>query len=291
LIEDYFVDNSQLYAKVLMDKKSQFLRSIVVNKGSKNDVRVGMIVYDDIYLIGRVVEVNYLTSRVLLISDINSKVPVTILPLNIEAIMSGFGRQNGRLQYIQVEKLNNKDNEELIVVTSGSGEVFKSGIPIGKINSIETQVNNEIIVNFYRDFSQLKYVKIESHIKENLNIDQNNKKNFEVSNKKISQLNSQARNIDILKKQKIINAEIQLKLQLENIRLKNNLIDTQRELEKKNKKIEENNTKNKHLEFLELNLLYGHKCRKTLFKSKLFNVGTIEYKNCVLNKGPFIRGN
>ena len=102
LIDDYFVEDSQSYAKVLSDKESPFLRSIIINKGSKNRVKVGMIVYDDIYLIGRVVEVNFLTSRVLLISDINSKVPVTIQPLNIQAIMSGFQGQEGKLQYIKM---------------------------------------------------------------------------------------------------------------------------------------------------------------------------------------------
>ena len=116
LIEDYFIEDSQVFAKVLADKKSPFLKSIIINKGSKNDIRMGMIVLDDNYLIGRVVEVNYLTSRVLLISDINSKVPVTIQPLNIQAIMSGFQEQDGKLQYIKNEKLINNNDQELIVV-------------------------------------------------------------------------------------------------------------------------------------------------------------------------------
>jgi len=94
LIDDYFVDDSQSYAKVLIDKESPFLRSIIINKGSKNGVKAGMIVYDNIYLIGKVVEVNFLTSRVLLITDLNSKVPVTIQPLNVQAIMSGFKVKN-----------------------------------------------------------------------------------------------------------------------------------------------------------------------------------------------------
>ena len=58
LIDDYFVEDSQMYTKVLIDKKSPFLRSIIINKGSKNDVKAGMIAFDDIYLIGKVVEVN-----------------------------------------------------------------------------------------------------------------------------------------------------------------------------------------------------------------------------------------
>jgi len=87
LIDDYFVEDRQAYAKVLLDKESPFLRSIVINKGSKNGVKAGMAVYDDIYLVGKIVEVNFLTSRVLLISDINSKVPITIQPINIQGII------------------------------------------------------------------------------------------------------------------------------------------------------------------------------------------------------------
>ena len=170
LIDDYFIEDSQAYAKVLIDKESKFLRSIVINKGSKNGVKVGMTIYDDIYLVGQVVEVNFVTSRVLLISDINSKVPITIQPLNVQGIMSGFDKQKGKLEYLMSEKLINDDNTELTVVTSGSGGVFKSGIPIGKINSLDILGNNKIVVNFYKNFSQLKYVKILSYTKEKIQL-------------------------------------------------------------------------------------------------------------------------
>jgi len=284
LIEDYFVEDSNVYAKVLIDKESPFLRSIIINKGSKNNIKIGMIAYDDKYLIGKVVEVNYLTSRVLLISDINSKVPVTVQPLNIQAIMEGLNKQQGRLQYVKGGKLRIGDNEELIIVTSGSGGIFKSGIPIGKINQKNILNNNKIIVDFYRDFSQLKYIKILSHIKENINIDQFNKKIFKENNSKITKLNNQAEDIKVLIQQKNINNEIKLKLQSENINLKNNLINIRKELRESNKKIKEDQDKQENLEFLELNLLHGHKCRKSFFKSKLFKVGTDEYRNCVFQK-------
>ena len=289
LIDDYFVEDSQTYAKVLIDKKSPFLRSIIINKGSKNGVKTGMIVYDDIYLIGRIVEVNFLSSRVLLISDINSKVPVTIQPLNIEAIMSGIEKKQGQLEYIQGDKLINKDKEELIVVTSGSGGVFKSGIPIGKISLTNNLNNNKVIVEFYRDFSQLKYVKISSHTKENINIDQSNKKNFRENSDQMLKLNEQVSNINVLKKQKVINEEIRVKLELENKKLKNNLITTEKELIEKDKQIKKDILKTKNIEFLELNLLHGHKCRKSFFKSSLYKVGTDEYRACVLNKGSINR--
>ena len=132
LIDDYFVSDKEIFAKVLIDKKSPFLRSIVLNKGSKNNIKLGMAVLDEIYLVGKVVEVNYLTSRVLLISDLNAKIPVTLEPDNIQAIMSGTGKQNGVLQYSKEDHVYKK-NEDLLVFTSGAGALFKSGIPIGKI--------------------------------------------------------------------------------------------------------------------------------------------------------------
>ena len=286
LIDDYFVEDSQAYAKVLTDKKSPFLRSIVINKGSKNSVKAGMIVYDGLYLIGKVVEVNFLTSRVLLISDINSKVPVTIQPLNIQAIMSGSDKRKGKLQYIQGEKLTNKDNQELIVVTSGSGGIFKSGIPIGKINLAETLDNDEVIVNFYRDFSQLKYVKVSSYAKNSNDLDQSNKKTFKKNNDQIIELNNQLGDIKALQQQKIVSNEVRIKLELENKQLKIDLINTQKKLTEQNTKIENNKDKKENIKFLELNLIYGHKCRRNFFNPNLYKINTDEYRTCVFNKGP-----
>ena len=285
LIEDYFIEDSQVFAKVLADKKSPFLKSIIINKGSKNDIRKGMIVLDDNYLIGRVVEVNYLTSRVLLISDINSKVPVTIQPLNIQAIMSGFQGQEGKLQYIKNEKLINDNDQELIVVTSGSGGMFKSGIPIGIVDAVGILSNDEVVVKFYRDSSQLKYVKILSYKKEEILLDQANKVLFEKNDEVITTVNNQAKDIKVLQQQNLISEEIKSKLSEENSRLNIKLINIQKQLEiekNKNKNIED---EKKNIEFLKLNLLYGHKCRRIFFKSTLYEIGTPQYRTCVLNKG------
>ena len=274
-----------MYAKVLIDKESPFLRSIVINKGSKNDVKLGMIAYDDNYLVGQIVEVNYLTSRILLISDINSKVPVTILPLNIQAIMGGLDKQQGQLEYIKDEKLINNKNEELIVVTSGSGGLFKSGIPIGKINSKNILRNNEILVDFYRDFSQLKYVKILSYQKDNKNLDQSNKKNTQTISNKLLTINTQIEDIKVLQKQKIINEEVRIKLEMENSKLRKIIINSQKKFSEQNKKAKDVEIKSKRIKFLELNLLYARKCRKSFLKPKLYKINTNEYEACVLNKG------
>ena len=155
-IEDIVDISTEILAKVLVDKQSPFLKSIIVNRGSKDKVKLGMAVLDGEFLIGKVVEVNYLTSRVLLLSDLNSKVPVSVEPNNIQSILAGTGEKFGKLQYMQLEnfELNNGDQ----IYTSGSGGIFKSGIPIGEINIIDD--SKESYVLFHSNFSQLKLVKI-----------------------------------------------------------------------------------------------------------------------------------
>tara|TARA_B100001057_G_scaffold456721_1_gene504376 strand:+ start:703 stop:1551 length:849 start_codon:yes stop_codon:yes gene_type:complete len=155
-IEDIVDISTEILAKVLVDKQSPFLKSIIVNRGSKDKVKLGMAVLDGEFLIGKVVEVNYLTSRVLLLSDLNSKVPVSVEPNNIQSILTGTGERFGKLQYMQLEnfELNNGDQ----IYTSGSGGIFKSGIPIGEINIIDD--SKESYVLFHSNFSQLKLVKI-----------------------------------------------------------------------------------------------------------------------------------
>jgi len=155
-IEDIVDISSEILAKVLVDKQSPFLKSIIVNRGSKDKVKLGMAVLDGDFLIGKVVEVNYLTSRVLLLSDLNSKVPVSVEPNSVQSILTGTGEKFGKLQYTQLESfdLNNGDQ----VYTSGSGGIFKSGIPVGEINIIDE--SKESYVLFHSNFSQLRLVKI-----------------------------------------------------------------------------------------------------------------------------------
>ena len=102
LIDEYVYNSDDIFAKVLLDKKSPFLRSIIVNKGSKDNITLGMAVLDGSYLIGKIVEVNYSTSRALLISDLNSKIPVIIEPGSVKSILSGTGKENGEIEYFLV---------------------------------------------------------------------------------------------------------------------------------------------------------------------------------------------
>ena len=161
-INEYIYNSDELVAKVLIDKNSPFLKSIIVNKGSKDNIKLGMAVLDGTYLVGKIVEVNYSTSRALLVSDLNSKIPVGIEPGNIQSILSGTGRINGKIEYLETDVLI---KDKSIVYTSGSGGLFKPGIPIG-IYHKETEESYEI-VNFFSKLSQLTFVKLVSFEEEN----------------------------------------------------------------------------------------------------------------------------
>jgi len=156
IVEDYLIESDKIYAKVLSDKNSPFLKSIIINKGSKHGVNLGAVVKDNAYLIGKIVEVNYTTSRVLLLSDINSKIPVLIEPQGLLSILSGSGDNDGVIQYSKVENII---KDKSIVYTSGVGGLFKAGIPVGKITkNSKTNLSGE--VEFFSDFSQLKFIEV-----------------------------------------------------------------------------------------------------------------------------------
>ena len=156
-INEYIFKSDELIAKVLIDKNSPFLKSVIVNKGSKDKVKLGMAVLDGSYLVGKIVEVNYSTSRALLVSDLNSKIPVGIEPGNIQSILSGTGKQNGKIEYLETDILI---KDKSIVYTSGSGGLFKSGIPVG-IYHKEIKEDYEL-VHFFSKLSQLTFVKLVS---------------------------------------------------------------------------------------------------------------------------------
>jgi len=160
IVDDYLIESDTVFAKVLSDKGSPFLKSIIINRGSKHNINLGMVAMDGEYLVGKVVEVNYLSSRVLLISDLNSKIPVTVEPHGVLSILSGTGEEYGVIQY---SKRYKDIQSQSIIYTSGTSGLFKAGIPIGRVNG--NFLNGESRIDFFSDFSQLKFVKIFSFIK------------------------------------------------------------------------------------------------------------------------------
>ncbi len=155
---DEKINSQEIFARVLIDKDSPYLKSIVLNKGTKDKVKIGMAVIDEVYLVGQIIEVNYSNSRALLLSDLNSKIPSVLEPDDIQAVVSGTGSNFGTIEHTQIDYKEALNNKEIIAYTSGLGGLFKPGIPIGKIDN-----NSEGQINFFSDFSQLNYVKIISY--------------------------------------------------------------------------------------------------------------------------------
>ena len=286
LIDDYISSSNKILAKIIVDHDSPFLKSVIINKGSKDDIKIGTNIYDQSYLVGRVIEVNYKTSRVLLLSDLNSNVPVTIAPQNIQAIVTGSGENYGQIKYIKAG-LSEELVDESIVYTSGTGAIFKSGVPIGKLRSDKIGSSNRYNVEFYSDFTQLKYVFAETITQveipkvepETEIIDD---KSGELSDAKLKILEDELKIVEETNS-KFIEENENLKNKINDLNNKISVLDN--EIFSQKQKINQFNMDTQEFEFLKLNLEHGHKCRKSFFNSDGFNVGTEEYRTCVLNRG------
>tara|TARA_B100001057_G_scaffold116285_1_gene114800 strand:+ start:900 stop:2120 length:1221 start_codon:yes stop_codon:yes gene_type:complete len=282
LIEDFTFTSSKILAKVIVDHNSPFLKTIIINKGSSDGLKIGTNIYDKNYLAGRVIEVNYKSSRVLLLSDLNSNVPISITPGNIQAIAVGNGKNSGEIKYIK-DNLIKDIKDKSIGYTSGSGDLFKSGVPVGRFK-IE---NGKFILNFYSDFSQLKYVFAEIENKEinsSTSVSQEDKKtNFDQTTEtiKVKLLNDQNKILDETNK-RFIEENKSLISKVKNYDLENK--NLKKTIQKKIDEINQNEIDKKELEFLSLNFLYSSKCQKTTFK-KGYKLGSPEYRACILRRG------
>ena len=152
------INSDEILAKVLIDRESPFLKSIILNKGTKDNVKMGMAVIDGVYLVGQIIEVNFTNSRALLLSDLNSKIPSVLAPQNIQAVVSGTGKDYGIIEHTKDDIEKDLNKIDSIIYTSGFGGLFKPGIPIGKIYK-----NSENKVDFFSDFTQLNFIKITSY--------------------------------------------------------------------------------------------------------------------------------
>jgi rod shape-determining protein MreC len=281
LIEDFTFTKNKILAKVIVDHDSPFSKTIIINKGSKDGLKIGTNIFDRNYLIGRVIETNFKTSRVLLLSDLNSSVPISIVPGDIQAIVVGDGIDSGKIKYIK-NNLIEEIQDQSIGYTSGTGALFRSGAPVGRVSFNQ----NGFFVNFYSDFSQLKYVLVEVETKtNNIVLGNDTEANVDATQNgesiKINILNDQ---INILNEtnKKFIEENTELASQNKNLLIQNNKLEDK--IKKQTKEINQNKLDQEEFEFLRLNLLYSAKCQKTIFK-KGYKVGTPEYKNCILKRG------
>ena len=229
------------------------------------------------------IEVNYTNSRVLLLTDLNSNIPVSITPGNVQAIVVGNGDKKGEIKYIKNDLINKIDDKG-IAYTSGTGSIFKSGIPVGTIDLKDE--NEKILINFYSDFSQLKYVfaEIDELIPTPVETEENDQTQVSSNTEQIK-LDLISDELQILEDSntKFLEENKELNTLTNDLKKQIEILKSENEFQKS--VIQQHNLDQEELEFLRLNLIYSSKCQSKKLFSTGFKVGTEEYKECIMRKG------
>lgn len=117
-------------ARVIADTGGPFVRGLVITAGRTDGVREGMAAMTGEGLIGRVVEVGDWSSRVLLITDLNSRIPVTVSDTGDRAVLAGDNTSEPKLLYLPQDAVLNEGAQ---VTTSGHGGVFPANLLLGTV--------------------------------------------------------------------------------------------------------------------------------------------------------------
>lgn len=145
---------SFITANVVADTSSSFVRSLIVLGGRKAGVAKGQAAVTGAGLAGRVLEVGERSSRILLLTDINARVPVVAERSRDQAVLAGRNADLTELLYLP------RDSDVKVgdrVVTSGHGGVFPAGLPVGEVTSV---AGGHAMVRPYVDFSRLETIRI-----------------------------------------------------------------------------------------------------------------------------------
>lgn len=149
--EPFFIEKS---ARVVGNTGGVFLNTILINAGKEDSVVKGQAVVSEHGLVGRIIEVSDKVSRVLLISDINSKIPVITSSSRERSILKGNGTSPTELLYLKKES-RIEDGEHIL--TSGDGEVYPAGIQIG---NVKKESDGRYIVVPFTAWNTLEFVSI-----------------------------------------------------------------------------------------------------------------------------------
>lgn len=118
-------------ARVIADTGGAFARGLIVTAGKLDGVREGMAAMTGEGLIGRVVEAGDWSSRVMLLTDLNSRIPVVVAGSGERAILTGDNTAQPKMQFLPRDAVLNQGTK---VVTSGHGGVFPPNLPVGEVN-------------------------------------------------------------------------------------------------------------------------------------------------------------
>ncbi|MBU0859716.1 MAG: rod shape-determining protein MreC, partial [Alphaproteobacteria bacterium] len=143
-------------ARIIADSGNAYVRSMLVLAGQDNNVTKGNPVLAAEGLVGRVIEAGDKAARILLLTDMNSRIPVMVEGKNWRAILAGTNDDMPLLAHLPPEALKDM-SEGLRIVTSGHGGLFPFGLPIGELVKTE---HGEWRVRPYADVERLVFVRI-----------------------------------------------------------------------------------------------------------------------------------
>lgn len=139
---------------VMADSGSPFRQSVLLNVGLRDGIMDGWAVMDGLGLVGRISGVAQTTSRVILLTDPGSRIPVTVQPSGQRAILSGDNLLDPLLTFLETPELVRPGNR---VVSSGDGGVFPADILIGQV--VETR-SQQLRVRLSAELERLDYLKV-----------------------------------------------------------------------------------------------------------------------------------
>jgi len=141
-------------ARVVADPGGAFVRTLVVTAGRRDGVSRGQAAMAGQGLIGRVVQVGEWSSRILLITDLNARIPVVLETSRQRAMLGGDNSDRPRLMYVP-RGVEVTPGER--VFTSGHGGLFPPGLPVGMV---ETGPDGEVRVMPMVDPSRIEHVQL-----------------------------------------------------------------------------------------------------------------------------------
>lgn len=145
---------SYVTARVVGDYGGAFVRSVLLAAGTRDGVAKGQAAITGDGLVGRVIEAGERSARLLLLTDINSRVPVLIERTRDRALVAGDNSSMLRLLYLPLDAEPVAGDR---VVTSGHGGVYVPGIPVGVITRV---VEGTVEVQPFVDWDRLEYVRL-----------------------------------------------------------------------------------------------------------------------------------
>lgn len=145
-------------ARVIADSGGAFVRTALVNAGARDGVAVGQAVVNGEGLVGRVVETGRRTARVLLLTDLNSRIPVAIGTTHERAILAGDNTDEPRLVFLDHNaRIETGDR----VVTLGQDGMFPPGLPIGVVSQVQGE---RAVVQPFVEWHRLEFVSLLSYV-------------------------------------------------------------------------------------------------------------------------------